>query len=179
MKWAPCGVARMPHNQAIVPGGVTEVPDSQKMVDFKFRLAELIDFIDNKYIPTVKAVAATYPEYFNIGAGCKNMMSYGVFPLAEGALKDFVHQEKFFPSKVLLGGQLKDLQPELIGEDVKYSWYKDEIDKDPTKAVVTPDTEQERCLFLGQSPPLQRQCNGSRPLGQINNRSEQRRPGSG
>ena len=30
---------RMPHNQAIVPGGVTEVPDSQKMVDFKFRLA--------------------------------------------------------------------------------------------------------------------------------------------
>jgi len=131
---------RMPHNQAIVPGGVTEVPDSQKIVDFKFRLAELIQFIDTKYVPTVKAVAATYPEYFNIGVGCKNMLSFGAFPQAEGALKDFVHQEKFFPSKVILGGQLMDLNPEVIGEDVKYSWYSDEIEKEPTKAVVTPDT---------------------------------------
>eukprot|EP00825_Cyclidium_porcatum_P030030 TRINITY_DN3190_c0_g1_i1.p3 TRINITY_DN3190_c0_g1~~TRINITY_DN3190_c0_g1_i1.p3 ORF type:complete len:335 (-),score=16.49 TRINITY_DN3190_c0_g1_i1:1161-2165(-) len=143
---------RMPHNQAIVPGGVTEVPDSQKMVDFKFRLAELQTFIDTKYIPTVKAVAATYPEYFNIGAGCKNMMSYGVFPLAEGALKDFVHQEKFFPSKVLLGGQLQDLKPELIGEDVKYSWYKDEIDKEPTKAVVAPELSKKNAYSWVKAP---------------------------
>ena len=143
---------RMPHNQAIVPGGVTEVPDSQKMVDFKFRLATLIDFVDKKYVPTVKAVAATYPEYFNIGAGCKNMLSYGVFPLAEGALKDFVHQEKFFPSKVLLGGQLKDLQPELIGEDVKYSWYKNEIEKDPTKAVVAPDSKKKGAYSWVKAP---------------------------
>lgn len=143
---------RMPHTQAIVPGGVTEVPNSQKMVDFKFRLAQLIDFIDNKYVPTVKAVAATYPEYFGIGVGCKNMLSYGVFPLEEGALKDFVHQKKFFPSKVLLGGQLKDLEPELIGEDVKYSWYKDEIEKDPTKAVVTPDSKKKDAYSWVKAP---------------------------
>ena len=143
---------RMPHNQAIVPGGVTEVPDSQKMVDFKFRLATLIDFIDNKYVPTVKAVAATYPEYFNIGVGPKNMLSYGVFPLEEGALKDFVHQKKMFPSKVLLGGQLKDLQPELIGEDVKYSWYKDEVEKDPTKAVVAPDMKKKGAYSWVKAP---------------------------
>jgi hydrogenase large subunit len=143
---------RMPHNQAIVPGGVTQVPDSQRMVDFKFRLATLIDFVDNKYIPTVKAVASIYPDYFNIGVGCKNMMSYGVFPQAEGALQDFVHQEKFFPSKVLLGGQLMDLQPELIGEDVKYSWYQDEIDKDPTKAVVAVDTGKKDAYSWVKAP---------------------------
>ncbi len=143
---------RMPHNQAIVPGGVSEVPDSQKMVDFKFRLAELIQFIDNKYIPTVQAVAATYPEYFNIGVGCKNMLSYGAFPQAAGALTDFVHQEKFFPSKVLLGGQLKDLEPDRIGEDVKYSWYEDGIEKEPTKAVVTPNTKKRGAYSWVKAP---------------------------
>jgi len=143
---------RMPHNQAIVPGGVTEVPDSQKIVDFKFRLAELIEFIDGKYVPTVKAVAATYPEYFNIGVGCKNMLSFGAFPLAEGALTDFVHQEKFFPSKVLAGGQLKDLEPDVIGEDVKYSWYEDEIEKEPTKAVVTPNTGKKGAYSWVKAP---------------------------
>lgn len=143
---------RMPHNQAIVPGGVSEVPDSQKMVDFKFRLAELIQFIDNKYIPTVQAVAATYPEYFNIGVGCKNMLSVGAFPQEAGALTDFVHQEKFFPSKVLLGGQLKDLEPDRIGEDVKYSWYEDGIEKEPTKAVVTPNTKKRGAYSWVKAP---------------------------
>lgn len=143
---------RMPHNQAIVPGGVTEVPDSRKIVDFKFRLAELIKFIDEKYVPTVKAVAAAYPDYFNIGVGCKNMLSFGAFPQTDGALKDFVHQPKFYPSKVLLGGQLKDLEPQLIGEDVKYSWYKDDIDKDPTKAVVTPDVKKKGAYSWVKAP---------------------------
>ena len=143
---------RMPHNQAIVPGGVSEVPDSQKMVDFKFRLAELIQFIDNQYMPSVQAEDATYPEYFNIGVGCKNMLSYGAFPQAAGALTDFVHQEKFFPSKVLLGGQLKDLEPDRIGEDVKYSWYEDGIEKEPTKAVVTPNTKKRGAYSWVKAP---------------------------
>ncbi|HBQ85664.1 MAG TPA: nickel-dependent hydrogenase large subunit, partial [Syntrophomonas sp.] len=51
---------RMPHVQAIVPGGVTEVPDTQKIFEFKTRLAELISFVDNVYVPTVKAVAEVY-----------------------------------------------------------------------------------------------------------------------
>lgn len=45
---------KMPHQQAIVPGGVSEVPDSQKIAEFLFRLQELQAFIDNEYIPTVK-----------------------------------------------------------------------------------------------------------------------------
>ncbi len=142
---------RMPHNQAIVPGGVTENPSSQKIVNFKFRLAELQAFIDSKYIPTVKAVAGMYPEYFEIGRGCMNMLSYGAFPMAEGA-KDYVKQPKFFPSKALVRGQLKDLEPELILEDVKYSWYKDEIEKEPTKAVVTPQVDKKGAYSWVKAP---------------------------
>ena len=88
-----------------MPGGVTEVPDTQKMVDFKFRLAELIAFIDNEYVPTVKAVAGDLSRIVQYRCGLQNMLSYGGLPLGK-VHTDFVHQEKFFPSKVLLGGQL-------------------------------------------------------------------------
>jgi len=142
---------KMPHNQAMVVGGATETPDSQKIVDFKFRLAELQDFIDKKYIPTVKAVAATYPEYFDVGKGCMNLLSYGAFPLEEGM--DHVKKNKFFPAKALVRGQLKDLDPEVITEEVKYSWYKDDTGGNkPTEAVVVPDAEKKGAYSWVKAP---------------------------
>ncbi|MCJ7769851.1 MAG: nickel-dependent hydrogenase large subunit, partial [Dehalococcoidales bacterium] len=72
---------KMPHNVAIVPGGVTEIPTVQKIADFLWRLQELRQFIDNIYIPDVLAVAGVYSDYFEIGRGCGNLLSYGVFDL--------------------------------------------------------------------------------------------------
>ena len=115
---------KMPHVQAIVPGGVTELPDTQKIYEFLVRLEELTDFINNVYVPTVKAVAEAYPDWFDIGRGCMNMLAYGGFPLEEG--RDHVSKQKFFPSGVYVRGQFKELDPALITEEVKYSWYKDD-----------------------------------------------------
>ncbi|MBL7119225.1 MAG: nickel-dependent hydrogenase large subunit, partial [Dehalococcoidia bacterium] len=72
---------KMPHNCSIVPGGVTEVPTVDKIVSFLWRLNELRDFIDNVYIPDVLMVAEAYSDYFGIGAGCGNLLSYGSFDL--------------------------------------------------------------------------------------------------
>lgn len=132
---------KMPHVQAIVPGGVSEVPDTQKIYEFKNRLAELINFIDNVYIPTVKAVAGAYADWFDIGRGCMNMVAYGGLPLEQG--QDHVKKKKFFPSQVYIRGQFLDFDPSLITEEVKYSWYKDEIELTPDKAVVAPDPRKE------------------------------------
>lgn len=82
-------------------------------------------------------------------------------------------------SKVLAGGQLKDLEPDVIGEDVKYSWYEDEIEKEPTKAVVTPNTGKKGAYSWVKAPPLQWQCNGSRSPGPVDHRSESRCAGLG
>lgn len=142
---------KMPHVQAIVPGGVTEHPDAQKVAEFKFRLAELIDFIDNKYVPTVKAVADAYSDWFDIGRGCKNMLAYGGFPLEEG--QDHVKKNKFFPSGCYINGQYVEFDPEKITEEVKYSWYSDDTGGlKPTEAVVQPDPRKKDAYSWLKAP---------------------------
>jgi len=142
---------KMPHQQAIAPGGVTEVPDAQKVIDFKYRLKECIDFIDNVYIPIVQAVAQYYPDWWDVGRGCMNMLSYGALPLEEGM--DHVKKGKYFPSGVLVRGQYKDLDAELIAEEVKYSWYKDDTGGNkPTEAVVTPDVHKKDAYSFVKAP---------------------------
>lgn len=132
---------KMPHVQAIVPGGVTEHPDAQKIAEFKSRLKELIDFVDNTYIPIVEAVAKYYPEWLEIGAGCKNMLAYGGFPLEDG--KDHISAKKLFPGGIVFAdGSKAVFDPNLVSEQVKYSWYKDEIAGKPTEAVVEPDPQK-------------------------------------
>lgn len=128
---------KMPHQQAIVPGGTTEVPDTQKVIDFKYRLQECIDFIDNVYIPIATAVTEAYSDWFDIGRGCKNMLAYGAMPLEEGM--DHLSKNKFFPAGIYANGQYKELNIDQITEEVKYSWYADDTrGKKPTEAVITP-----------------------------------------
>ena len=142
---------KMPHQQAIVPGGTTEIPDAQKIIDFKFRLKELQGFIDNVYIPIVQAVAETYSDWFDIGRGCMNMLAYGAMPLEEG--KDHVRKEKFFPSGIYLQGQYKDFDPQKIAEEVKYSWYADDTGGNhPTQSVVAPDPEKKDAYTWIKAP---------------------------
>lgn len=142
---------KMPHVQAIVPGGVTEHPDTQKIAEFKFRLQELIDFIDNVYVPTVKAVAEVYSDWFDIGRGCMNMLAYGGFPLEEG--KDHVNKKKFFPSGCYIRGEYRPFDPDKVAEEVKYSWFKDDTGgKKPTEAVVTPDPAKKEAYSWLKAP---------------------------
>lgn len=141
---------KMPHQQAIVPGGAAETPDTQKIADFLYRLKELQGFIDNEYIPTVKAVAGAYPEWWDIGRGCMNMLAYGAFPLEEGM--DHVKKDKFIPSRIYVRGQFKELDPQYITEEVKYSWYEDGIETVPTAAVVKPDSKKKDAYSWIKAP---------------------------
>ncbi|MDD4172403.1 MAG: nickel-dependent hydrogenase large subunit, partial [Syntrophomonas sp.] len=115
---------KMPHVQAIVPGGVSEVPDTSKIYRFLNLLEEIQAFIDTKYVPTVKAVAGVYSDWLSIGAGCKNMLAYGGFPLEEGT--DHMKKNKLFPAGTFIQGQYGALDPQQITEEVTYSWYKDD-----------------------------------------------------
>ncbi|MGE5391176.1 MAG: nickel-dependent hydrogenase large subunit [Deltaproteobacteria bacterium] len=141
---------KMPHVQAIVPGGVSEVPDTSKIYRFLTSLEEMIDFVDNVYVPTVKAVAGVYSDWFDVGRGCQNMLAYGGFPLEEG--KDHVKKNKLYKSGVYIRGQYADLDPSLIEEQVVSSWYEDGIDPKPSDAVVKPNLEKEGAYSWLKSP---------------------------
>ena len=109
---------KMPHIASFLPGGVTEKPDVDEVAAFYAILQELLEFIDQTYLPDVLTVGAAYSDYFSIGAGCQNLLAYGGFPLsgADG-------QEKLFPSGVYLNGELTAFDPQHITEYVRYSWY--------------------------------------------------------
>lgn len=142
---------KLPHQQAIVPGGVTETPNAQKVIDFKYRLKECLDFINNTYIPIVMAVADAYPDWWEIGTGYQNALAYGAFPLEEGM--DHVTKNKFFPSGVYMDGQYQDFNPGIITEAVKHSWFADDTGGNkPTEAVIKPDADKEGAYTWAKAP---------------------------
>jgi len=108
---------KLPHAATLVPGGITEKMTALKIAEFRDGLDTLRDFIEQCYLPDVIAVAKAFPEYFMVGKGCGNFLSYGVFPVSAGG------DTKLFPAGVLLDGKLQPVNVEAITEDVGSSLY--------------------------------------------------------
>ena len=141
---------RAPHPQTIVPGGAAEIVDAQKVIDFTYRLKELRAFIENVYVPTVQAVAQVYPDYLSVGVGCKNMLSYGAFPQSAA---DPQGANGFFKRGAYIQGKDVAITPELITEEVKYSWYHDDTGGNhPSVSVVKPDPKKQGAYSWLKAP---------------------------
>ncbi|MGE5372379.1 MAG: nickel-dependent hydrogenase large subunit [Solirubrobacterales bacterium] len=132
---------RMPHVQAIVPGGVTQPVDAQKIAEFTWRLAEVKSFVENVYIPIATAVTEAYSDWFSLGVGCKSFLAYGGFPTTDAAVgTKHVDREKFFKTGIVYAnGTSEAFDPELVTEQVKYAWFADGIELSPKDAVVKPE----------------------------------------
>lgn len=112
---------KMPHCASVVPGGVTVTPAVDKVTTFLWRLKELKSFIDDVYVPDVLTVAEVYRDYCSIGAGCRNLLSYGAYDLDnEPAVEK---RKRMFPMGRIVAGRLQNVDPGRIAEDVQYAWY--------------------------------------------------------
>ncbi len=131
---------KIPHSVGIVPGGVTETPTVDKIVAYLWKVKRLQDFIDNVYIPDVLAVANAYRDYCEIGAGCRNLLSYGSYDL-EGGNPDLTRRQRLFKQ----GTVSVDLKPApldmtKVSEGVKYSWYSDSsTGRHPSQGETKPE----------------------------------------
>jgi hydrogenase large subunit len=144
---------KMPHNCAIMPGGITEVPTVDKIASFLWRLNELRDFIDNVYIPDVLAVAGVYSDYFEIGRGCGNLLSYGGFDLETSETDLTKRQRLVKQGTVSTDLKLEELDTSKITEAVKHSWYEDSTDgRHPTRGDTKPQPGKEGAYSWIKSP---------------------------
>ncbi|MHC4694095.1 MAG: nickel-dependent hydrogenase large subunit [Planctomycetota bacterium] len=136
---------KMPHNVAIVPGGVTEELTEDKITNFLWRLNEVRGFVENTYIPDVLAVAKIYDDYFGVGPGCKRLLSYGGFDLPAGRL---------FKSGVVSPDlQLEPFARENITEDLKHSWYANSgSGKNPAQGQTEPELKKTGAYSFLKSP---------------------------
>ena len=113
---------KMPTTHTFIPGGFTATPTRQRIDQFRAFLNKLTQFVDEIYIPDVRAVGNLYSDYFDIGIGCSNLMAYGVFEMDDN-----------YTERLLSGGYIEDGGVEVqngingkdITESVKYSWYED------------------------------------------------------
>ena len=133
--------AKLPHDMGIIPGGVTEVVTDDKIAAFLWRLNELRDFVDNVYIPDVLMVAEAYSDYFGIGAGCGNLLSYGSYDL-DGKEADLARRKRLFKQGTISADlKLGALDATKIAEYVKHSWYLDSSSgKHPAQGMTQPKT---------------------------------------
>jgi len=116
---------KLPHTPGYVVGGFTAVSHAADRSAFAARLAEITDFIRDVYIPDTTLLAALYDDYFHIGRGYGNLLSFGAFRLANDG------SSKLFSAGRVVSGQAGPLPVDTsrITEHVTYSWY-DNADND-------------------------------------------------
>ncbi|MGB9920775.1 MAG: nickel-dependent hydrogenase large subunit [Moorellales bacterium] len=115
--------AKIPHVTALTAGGVTENVSLEKMAKVKSYLKDIASFVDNAYLPDAMAVVEAYQDYFEIGAGHRNLLAYGAFPLTDE--EDSGGQNQFFKRGRYSAGQFAPVELEKVAEDVRYSRFDD------------------------------------------------------
>jgi len=110
-------------------------------------------FIDNVYIPDVLAVAEVYSDYFEVGKGCGNLLSFGVFDL-ETKEKNLAKRKRLLSQGTTSATDLKHhpLEPAQITEDVKNSWYKSPSGLHPSRGQTEPDRTKAEAYSWVKAP---------------------------
>lgn len=159
---------KMPHNVGIIPGGVTSIPTVDKITSFLWRLKKIQNFVDNVYIPDVLAIAQAYPDYFEVGSGCGNLLSYGAYEL-DGKEPDLIKRKRLFKSGTTSASlNFTELKPERIAEEVKHSWYADSISQRyPSQGDVILDEKKDGAYSWIKSPRYEGKVHEAGPLARL------------
>jgi hydrogenase large subunit len=146
-----------PHLQTYLVGGMAAAvdPNSPNVINWERinfigeRIKQMRDFVEQVYVPDVKAVASFYPDWWNLGAGHKNYLAYG--GLQDGARTD---QSKFgFNRGIIVGGDLGnpvDLDQTKITEAIAHSYYQY---AEGDAAALHPWSGETSPKYAGPTPP--------------------------
>ena len=148
-----------PHPQSFLVGGMaTPVdPDAQAalnidtITELRKLVADGVDFVSRVYVPDVLAIAPFYKDWFSIGSGVTNYLSYGEFPLDDNA-----DPTLYIPAGVIHGNDIAHIVPvdqTKIDEYVTHSWYEYTVGNDKG---LNPYQGQTNPKFTGPKPPFKR-----------------------
>ncbi len=138
---------RAPHPNAFIPGGFTCTPRQERIDEYNRFLDELIPFVRDVYIPDVELLGTIYRDYFSIGAGCKNLLAYGVF-------EESTPGQRLIPAGSIANGS-RNVQPfnaAQITEQVTYSWFADANPIHPSESYTQPQSPKRDAYSWVKSP---------------------------
>lgn len=158
---------KMPHSMGIFPGGALEQVTVDKIVAFRWQLNRLRDFVDEHYLPDVLAVARAYPDYFEIGGGCRHYLSYGNWDLDQSP--DLTKRLRVLPNGRVNGSldAIESFDPERIREHVKNSWYGSKSDLHPSIGETDADPKKPGAYSFVKAPRYDGQVHEVGPLARL------------
>ncbi|HEX3021613.1 MAG TPA: nickel-dependent hydrogenase large subunit [Lachnospiraceae bacterium] len=111
---------KAPHNHGIFVGGVSVNFNISKYVKIRSILSEIKTFVEEKMIPDVNIIGEYYKDYYEMGVGYRNLMSYGIFDT-------YKEQDiTYLGPQVMIEGTRGEFNPDGITETVHRAWYDSE-----------------------------------------------------
>ncbi len=138
---------KAPHNHGVFVGGITSDIDASKLLTLKAMLKFITDFVETVMIPDAYILGQYYPEYYNMGVGHKNLMTYGVY--------DYPETKSIYYTRpgVYANGVISRLDVAAISEDVKKSWYvSDKVQNKPLDPVTEEEPYKEGAYTWVKAP---------------------------
>ncbi len=113
---------KAPHNHGVFIGGITSQATVNKILALKSILDGIEQFINDRMIPDVFKIGEYYSEYYQIGRGYGNLLSYGCFDHYKelGTL--------YVDPLVYSNNMITPFNPDGISQENDFAWY-DENDQ--------------------------------------------------
>ncbi|MBN1442416.1 MAG: nickel-dependent hydrogenase large subunit [Planctomycetes bacterium] len=138
---------RQPSTASFVPGGATQAVTPESISRYRALLSEILTFIEDVYLPDAELLGELFPEYFSIGAGCGNLLSFGVFHL------DSTGDTKLLAGGHYTGGEIGSVDPAAIMEYVAHSWYTPSSgQRNPASGLTAADPAKESAYSWLKAP---------------------------
>lgn len=130
---------KVPHNHGVFIGGISTQATTDKIIKIKSILHSVYRFINDRMLPDVYTISEYYKEYFEMGRGYGNLLSFGCFDNYKslGTL--------YLNPLVYTDGKISSFSPDNITEKIDYAWYKDikstgkPFETDPTADMNKPN----------------------------------------
>ena len=153
---------KLPCTGSFVVGGITEAVTAEKVTDFRTLLTEIRSFVDNIYLPDMTAIETLFPDYYNIGVGSQNLLSFGVFDL------DASGTSKLLPSGRYTEGSPYAVDVSQITEYVTHSWYTAASgDLNPAVGITEPEHDKPGAYSWLKAPRYAEKVHEAGPLARM------------
>lgn len=138
---------KAPHNHGVFIGGITTQATEEKIVEIRLNLENIKRFVVDKMIPDAFTVADYYKEYYDMGKGFGNLLSYGCFNDYEKLGTLYLNPLEYS------NGEINQLNPAQITENIKYSWYNNTPPTyTPFESIAEPDINKREAYSWIKSP---------------------------
>ncbi|WP_146549799.1 nickel-dependent hydrogenase large subunit [Rummeliibacillus suwonensis] len=138
---------KAPHNHGVFIGGITTQATAEKVVHIDSILVRIARFIDEKMIPDVYDIAHFYEDYFRMGGGYGNLLTYGAFNHYKelGTL--------YVDPLVSTMGSVETFDESKIQEKIDYAYFKSITNSNqPNEEVTEPDMDKEKAYSWVKAP---------------------------